>query len=301
MTGPTLDRRRNAFRPDLADGRLEGQVSAERFTSGVQKQVRQTAIPLRRAPDAMLGLDNEVLLGEVVTVFDEADGWAWAQLQRDGYVGYVPAAALSQEILTPTHRVQAPATFIYSQPDIKLTPLAQLSLNAVVTVTGLSDDARFAALATGGFVYGRHLAPIGDFAGDFVEVAEQLIHTPYLWGGRTRAGLDCSALVQLSLEAAGLPCPRDSDMAAADIGKPLPVPADLEGLSRGDLVFWTGHCGLMIDSVMLLHANGYHMATVIEPLSQVVRRYRKAGGGTNDDGLTITTIRRLARAGAAAT
>ena len=296
MTDPhkPLDRRRHAFRPDLADSRLAGKVASQRFIDGTRKQVRAFATPMRAAPDAAACYENEVLCGETVRVFDEAGGWAWVQLERDGYVGYVHAVVLSDEILPPTHRVKMPTTFVYPEPHIKRTPLGPLSINAFVTVT--AEDERFATLATGGHVIARHLSPIATFARDYVEVAETLIHTPYLWGGRTRAGLDCSGLVQLAFEAAGHACPRDGDMQAAEVGETVLVPHDLEGLTRGDLICWPGHVGLMIDSVMLLHANGHHMATVIEPLSQAARRIAKDATSTSARGKTITSIRRIVSA-----
>ncbi len=296
MTDPTtiIDARRHAFRPDLADVTLEGRVASERFVAGTPKQVRQFSIPLTLAPDAARGFASEVLHGETLSVFDEAGGWAWVQLDRDGYVGYVPASALSDEIVTPTHRVGSPATFVYAEPDIKRAPLGWLSLNAAVTVATAGE--RFAELSTGGHVIKRHLRAMSEPARDFVEVAETLVHTPYLWGGRTRAGVDCSGLVQLALEAAGHPCPRDSDMQEAELGAPVPVREDFDGLTRGDLVFWPGHVGVMIDAVMLLHANGHHMATVIEPLSLAARRIAKSGGGSSARGPAISSIRRLSLA-----
>jgi cell wall-associated NlpC family hydrolase len=244
------------------------------------------------APSDARGLDNEVVFGERVRVFDDAGGWAWVQLARDNYMGYVPAAALSGESVATTHRVKVPATFVYPEANIKSTPLGQLSLGAEVAVAGEGD--RFVPLATGGYVIARHLNATGIFARDFVEVAESLIHTPYLWGGRTRSGLDCSGLVQVALEAAGHACPRDSDMQASEVGETVLVPSDLEGLRRGDLIFWPGHVGLLIDSVMLLHANAFHMATVIEPLSQAVRRIAKGNTATGDRGQSISAIKRLA-------
>ena len=297
MTAPTkLDRRRNAFRPDLADKRLEDKVLSARFVDGVDRQVREPSVPLRKVPGVALGVENELLLGDIVSVFDDVGGWAWAQRKHDGYVGYLPASALSETIVAPTHRVKVPSTFIYAEPNIKLPPIALIGLNAQLHVSHRTDDDRFVALTGGGFVIGRHVAPVDAFARDFVEVAEQLIHTPYMWGGRTRRGLDCTGLIQIAMEAAGLACPRDSDMQAAEIGETVLVPFDLlsdvQGLNRGDLVYWPGHGGIMIDSVMLLHANGYHMATVIEPLTQVARRIKKSGGGTSATGPEISTIRR---------
>lgn len=293
LTTHTLDRRRHAYRPDLADVRLQGRVGSQRFVDGIVHQVRVPLAALRKAPDATLGYETEALLGEFVRVFDDADGWAWGQLERDGYVGYLQMDALSDTCVAPTHRISSPATFVYPEPSIKRPPVAQLSLNALVTAATPSVDDRFLALTGGGFVYARHARPVTTYARDFVEVAEHMVHTPYLWGGRSRLGLDCSGLVQLSLEAAGIACPRDSDMAAAELGDNVLVPADLEGLERGDVVYWPGHCGIMIDGVMLLHANGHHMSTVIEPLSQAVRRIRKAGGGSSATGPEISAIRRL--------
>lgn len=289
----SLDRRLHVFRPDLADKRLEGQVAAAKFVDGTTKQVRAPIAPMRKAPDAALGLENEALLGELVTVFEETGGWSWGQLQRDGYVGYFPSAALSADIHAATHRVRATATFIYPEPNIKRAPLAHLSLNAQLTAVREDASGRFLELATGGFVIARHVVPLDNCASDFVEIAEQLLYTPYLWGGRSRLGLDCSALVQLSLEAAGRDCPRDTDLAAAAIGEAVPVSNDLDDLKRGDIVYWPGHCGIMIDAVMLLHANGFHMATVIEPLSQAVRRIRKSASENNASGPEISTVRRL--------
>ncbi len=291
---PPLDRRRHAYRPDLADSRLQDKVASQNFVAATHKQVRAFALPMRAVPDVTAGYENEVLYGETVSVFEDAGGWAWVQLERDGYIGYVASAALSDELVEPTHRVKVPSTFVYPEAHIKRPPLGQLSLNAVVAVT--TDDDRFALLATGGYVIARHLSPLVTFARDYVDAAETLIHTPYLWGGRTHAGLDCSALVQLALETAGISCPRDTDMQAIEVGEPVPVPHDLEGLHRGDLVFWAGHVGVMIDGMMLLHANGHHMSTVIEPLSQAARRIAKDTGGISASGKAITAIRRIAPA-----
>ncbi|MCB1483476.1 MAG: C40 family peptidase, partial [Hyphomicrobiaceae bacterium] len=219
--GP-LDPRRNAYREDLAAKYLEGKVKAARFAEGVPAQVMRASVPLRRAPDYTRGFETEALYGEALTIYDEADGWAWVQLKRDQYVGYLPIDCLSPNVLPPTHRVQVLGTFIYPEPDIKTPPLQHLPLNAVLTVSETSD--KFAELTTGGFVPLRHVTTLSRTARDFVDIAERFIGTPYLWGGRTRIGLDCSGLVQLAMEAAGLDCPRDSDMQQADIGEAVLVP-----------------------------------------------------------------------------
>jgi cell wall-associated NlpC family hydrolase len=280
-----LDPRRHAWRADLAAEGLRGRVEAPRYAAGVARQVIRPAIALRREPQPSAGIDTEVLFGETITVFEASAGWAWGQLERDGYVGYVPADALTDNTIAPTHRVSAIGTFVYSAADIKAPPLMHLSLNAQLAVAERQE--LFSRLASGGFVVNRHISERGRYARDFVEIAERLIGTPYLWGGRTRIGLDCSGLVQLAMEAAGLACPRDSDMQQAELGSELLVPASLDGLQRGDLVFWRGHVGIMTDGLMMVHANAHHMAVVAEPLSVAVERIAKAGG-------PMTAVRRPA-------
>ncbi len=291
MTAP-LDKRVNAYRDDLADVRLEGRVTAKRFTEGTLAQVLPSVLPMRKGPAPERERINEALHGEHVRVFDwgSADqrGWAWIQLERDGYVGYAPASSLTTTIAETTHRITAPATWSYAAPDIKSPALMHFSLGCEVAVR--RADETFAELVSGSFVIARHLLEKTRTASDFVEMAERFIGTPYLWGGRSRLGLDCSGLLQLSLEAAGIAAPRDSDMQREALGTDLLIPADLEGLDRGDLVFWPGHVGIMVDGVMLLHANAHHMAVVIEPLPNAAGRIRKAGAD-------IRAIKRLAGLG----
>jgi cell wall-associated NlpC family hydrolase len=194
---PKLDWRRNIYRADLAAESLRGQVEATRFAMPEPRQVQRSAIPMRREPNPAAMLENEVLFGELVDVYDERDGWAWVQLARDRYAGYVPSDALATEPRAPTHRVSAAGTFVYTSADIKSSPLLLLSLNAMLTLTNVGE--RFSQLARGGYIITRHIAPVGKPALDFVEIAERFVGTPYLWGGRTRMGLDCSALVQIAM------------------------------------------------------------------------------------------------------
>jgi len=285
--GAPLDPRRNAFRPDLAAKSLEGKVEAAAYVEGAPHRVLRANVPLRKSPDVTNGLETEALFGELATVYHVADGWAWVQLARDGYVGYVPADTLSPQLVVPTHRVQALGTFVYPVPNIKTPPLLHLAMNSLIAV--LRSDETFSELVTGGFVVNRHVSPLDKFARDFVEVAERFIGTPYLWGGRTRIGIDCSGLVQTALQAAGIAGPRDSDMQMAELGETVLVPQDLEGLIRGDLVFWKGHVGIMADGVMLVHANAHHMMAVVEPLDVAAQRNAKAGS-------EIVAVRRLKRA-----
>lgn len=283
-TATLPDRRTHAWREDLAATELRGRVPAPRYVEPKAGRVAASILPLRRRPQASAPLDTEAVFGERLAVLDVAQGWAWVQLERDRYVGYVGADAISADLVAATHRVQALGTFVYPEPDIKAPPVMHLPLGAEIAVA--SEDDRFAWLVTGGCVVTRHITERSRHARDFVDVAERFIGTPYLWGGRTRVGLDCSGLVQISLEAAGFSCPRDSDMQQSALGTPVLVPDDLDGLQRGDLVFWPGHVGIMVDGVMLLHANAHHMSVAVEVLSTAVDRIRRAEG-------RITAIRRL--------
>jgi len=283
--GVLPDPRRHAYREDLADEKLRGLVTAGRYVTGEPRQVGAPSLPLRREPRFDATLDTEALLGEAVTLYDESEGWAWVQLAHDNYVGYMPSEGLINDVVPPTHRVSVLRTYVYPQPDGKSPPLALLSLNALVTAS--RTDGRFLALAGGGFVFARHAAPIGQVAPDFVAVATAFLGTPYLWGGRTSIGLDCSGLVQLSLEAAGYAAPRDADMQAAELGHAIDLRRGTE-LRRGDLVFWEGHVGIMTSGEDFLHANAFHMAVEVEPFAKARKRIKAAG-------YEVTCVRRLPR------
>jgi len=292
-----LDRRVTPARPDLAARRLEGRVAADRFVDGTPRRVVAASAPLHRAPRRDAPLDSELLCGDLVTVYEETiEGWAWAECALDGYVGYLPAEALGPAGPAPTHRVAALRTFRYPGPDLKLPALGHLSMGAALVVEREEErrGTRYAVLADGTAVIARHLEPADARAADFVAVAEQLVRTPYLWGGATSLGLDCSGLVQLSLRMAGIACPRDSDQQEAALGAPLslataPEDGRRSGLTRGDLLFWPGHVGLMLDDARLLHASGFHMEVVIEPVTEALPRIAAAGA-------PLRSVRRLAAA-----
>ena len=286
----SYDRRITPFRPDLADARLQGQVEAERFETGTVRRVVASSAALRRTPSPEAGYETEVIFGECVTVYDEHEGWAWGQLHTDGYVGYLSAEALGSADTAPTYKIAALRTFVYPGPSLKLPVSGHLTLNSQVAVAGMEGE--YARLATGGFVHIAHLAPLDAREPDFVAVAERFVGTPYLWGGRTSLGLDCSGLVQTALAAAGIAAPRDSDMQEESLGTQVEMRPDLSGLQRGDLVFWKGHVGVMLDAERLLHANGYAMATAVEPLAVAEERIRTKSYGP------ITSIRRLPALGA---
>lgn len=272
-----LERRLNAWRADLADDRLRGKVAAERFVEGRQAIVAAPVADIRSAPSSEAGMDSQLLLGDEVRVFEEAGGWSWMQAARDGYVGYVLSSTLAADLARPTHMVAAPRSFTYSRDDLKSPRVRTLSMGCGVTVTGWSENrgTRYAMLESGGAMVAGHLLPVGEFAGDYVAVAETLEHTPYLWGGTSGFGLDCSGLVQLSMRMAGIDVLRDTDMQERSVGTRVDSAA---GLKRGDLVFWKGHVAIMVDGHGVIHANGNTMLTSREPLAAALARIAPAYG-----------------------
>jgi cell wall-associated NlpC family hydrolase len=284
MSAASLDRRLTAARADLAAAHLRGLVDAPRYAEGQGMRIVAASAPLRRSPQVDAPLETEALFGEAVTVYDEGEGWAWAQLERDQYVGYLPEAVLGAPS-APTHRVAALRTHAYPGPAIKLPPRMALSLGAQLMIVGQDGD--FAVSDDGLYLWSRSLAELIAHEPDWVAVAERFIEAPYLWGGRTSEGIDCSGLVQTALATGGIVSPRDSDMQEAMLGEPVAIDDPSAPLARGDLIFWKGHVGIMRDPVTLLHANGWHMKTVSEPLAQARQRIAASGGGA------VTSIRRL--------
>jgi len=271
----TLDRRLNAFRPDLADSKLEGKVEAGRFVDARPAIVAVPVADLHRTPARDAGIDTQFLLGEKMRVLDVAKGWAWVQGERDSYVGYMPGSSLSFELdPAPTHRVTALRSYVFPEPELKKPPLASLSMGSLVTITGeeVRRNTRYALLPGGAAMPAVHVAPLGETAPDFVAVAERFLHAPYLWGGTSGFGVDCSGLVQLAMLMAGCTVLRDTDMQEASIGDPLETGGDYSNLRRGDLVFWKGHVGIMTDAENLLHANGSTMSVALETLSAAIAR-----------------------------
>lgn len=277
-----FDRRLTPARSDLAASYLKGQVEADCFKDGAPMEVRECIVDLRRDPRPDSSVDTQVLFGEGVQVYDEEEGWVWVQLHNDQYVGWIAANTLWSKLSRPTHRVCVPRTFIYPGPSIKLPPLQALPLGAEIEIVEARGD--FLMTTNSCFIYGAHLAPIGGNNPDFVAVAEKFLNAPYLWGGKSWMGIDCSGLVQVSLLMSGYKAPRDSDMQEMQLGKPID---NHTALQRGDLIFWKGHVGIMRDEVTLLHANGSHMLVSSEPLSLVKDRNLQAGAGE------ITSYRRL--------
>ena len=277
-----LDPRLHPFREDLAAAYLRDRVAAPRYVEGLRSQVTKGIVDLRRAPRDEARLDSQLLYGEEVNVYDEAGGWAWVQSAGDGYVGYVAAAALTDRVAAPTHSLAALRSYLFTEPALKSPALDLLSMASPLAVVEERQD--FARLAGGGWVFGSHLAPLGETAADYVETALAFRGAPYLWGGRSSVGLDCSALVQIALARSGIFALRDTRMQEEILGEPLEPGA---AVLRGDLVFLPDHVAIAVDPETVVHATALHMAVAVEPLGQLEARTRKANNGRG-----ITAIRR---------
>jgi len=282
-----FDRRITPWRDEVAAKHLEGKVKAARFVEGRVMELIAPEAPLRREPRSDAPLDTEALKGERVTVYDaDPEGWSWCQLE-DGYVGWLPTAALAPPGPAPTHKVAALHTFVFSGPSIKSPPLEILPFGAKLNIVEIRERMAITLSGgqlSGGYVPATHLKPIADNEPDFVAVAERFVGAPYLWGGKTMLGIDCSGLVQLALSACGIACPRDSDMQERALGTMTDRSAS--GLARGDLIFWPGHVAIARDRHSLVHANAFHVATAVEPAAEAIGRIRAAGS-------EITSVRRL--------
>ncbi len=282
-----FDPRVTPFRADLAAKFLEGKVPARRYVEGRDFEVIAPQAPLRHEPRPDAPLLTEALKGERVTIYDtNEEGWAWGQLAADNYVGWLPSVALAPTGASPTHKVASLRTFAFPGPSIKLPPVEAFPFGAKLAIARSED--RMAVTTAGFYVPAIHLKPVGDNEADFVAAAERFTGVPYLWGGKTALGLDCSGLVQIALSACGVSCPRDTDMQERALGKAVGDGLHHADLKRGDLVFWQGHVAVVRDAANFLHANAFHMAVAVEPIADAIARIRATSS-------EITGVRRLGR------
>ncbi|MFA5040092.1 MAG: NlpC/P60 family protein [Bdellovibrionales bacterium] len=270
----TLDPRINAFRNDIADESLRDAVKAGKYIQPVLRQCLSGILPMLDSPHQDAPQVSQIRYGEFLDVFEtRKDGFLWVQNRMDRRVGYVPnTGSFGDSISMMSNRVTALRTFVYPEPDIKSPPFDELTLGSFVSISGKKNG--LVELVSGGFVHESHIMAT-EFANtsDYVFTAGRLLHTPYLWGGRTPKGIDCSGLVQLSLEMAGIDSPRDSDLQCAAFGKPLDTHWRDFSWSRGDLVFFPDHVGIMTSNDHIIHANAsFTMDVIVEPLADLVAR-----------------------------
>lgn len=235
-----------------------------------QARIIRPVVDLLRQPDG--SRDRQLLFGDSVTIEEELDGWSKIKASKDGYEGWLPTDRLGP-IEPQTHWIIAGSTHAYEKPDIKSRDLTSLSFGSRIRV--LSEEDRFMETALG-FIPAVHAVPAYSQLADPVAAAELFLGTPYLWGGNSRFGLDCSGLVQAALLACGIPCPGDSGDQEREVGELVPAG---EPARRGDLLFWKGHVAWVAAGNLLLHANAYHMAVALEPMDQAIARIAAQGDG----------------------
>jgi cell wall-associated NlpC family hydrolase len=266
-----LDPRLTPARDDLAASWLRDQVKAPKYVDPKRSTISVPVASVYRSPDKNQAIETEFLFGEAIDVYDHDSKWAWVQSVTDGYVGYIPTDHLTATDHAPTHRVTNIGTFVYPSATYKMTPQRSLSYGSAVSVASEKDG--MSLLATGGYVPTAHLAPLEFHGDEIVAEAFRFLGIPYLWGGRSHVGLDCSALIQLVLQACNYKAPRDSDLQEKHLGRPI----DREDVQGGDLVFFRGHVGLMVDDSTLIHANDRAMAVSIDDLDEYIRWRTKNG------------------------
>ncbi|MFD2208028.1 C40 family peptidase [Kiloniella antarctica] len=281
MSDP-FDLRLHPIRDDLVAEYLREKVTCNKYSRGQAAQIIVGKSSLRRSPENQSPLDSELLFGEKLTVYDERNGWAWVQNAKDSYVGYIHSLDISKEVRPTTHRVHALRTYVYPQPNMKSPPLDLLSIESVLSV--IQVEGNFSQIQGGGWVFSAHITPQNLIADNHIMVAKRFLGTPYLWGGKTSVGIDCSGLIQVSLSACGITAQRDASMQEKTLG----IPVNSEQTTEGDLIYWPGHVAIALDKTMAIHATANSMDVTIEPIAHITERVEMETGGTG-----ITAIKRV--------
>ena len=271
-----MDRRLTPATTRIAHSSLRGRMDAPAYTDGQTLRLSAPVSDLLRSPGG--ARDRQLLLGDAFTVIDRDAGHAFGFAVKDGYCGWLTETSLA-DIPAPTHWLCVPASHLYPEPRVQARERANLSLGAQVTVLAMGDKW---AETPGGFIPAPHLRDLGDWASDPVAVAESLLGTPYLWGGNSRSGIDCSGLAQIAHAACGITIPGDSDLQQV-VGSPLTE----DGHQRGDLIFWKGHVAMIVDEARLIHANGHTMSVAYEGIADAIARILAQENGQ------VTARRRL--------
>ena len=271
MNGSVFDPREYAYKADLAADYMRGLICSQKFSVGEVFQVKINVASLKKFPDQSSEQVSELLFGEGIIIYEILNGWAWGQSQTDGYVGYVSMDHISSKSRENTHEVTALRAFVYKQPDIKAPTITCLSMASQLSIT--DSKGLFAYVDHLGWIFEKSIRTLGGVESDFVSIAKKFIGTPYLWGGRSSFGIDCSGLVQLSLRRVGVLCPRDTDQQSSSVGSP--INGKITKLLRGDLIYMNGHVAIMVDPHTILHANAFHMSVELESLDGFLSRLKQ--------------------------
>lgn len=273
-----MDRRLTPANKRVADPSMRSKWPGVTYVDPTPYAIHWPMVDLMSAPEGHR--DRQLLFGETVDVYEKHEGWAFIRAVKDGYVGYVPQSSLLQ-MPEASHRIASAASHVYDKPNFKARDLMRLShgcqLHALDVVDGFVQIAE-------GFVPEVHCVSIDERQPDPVTEAKLFLDTPYLWGGNSRFGIDCSGLIQAAFLACGIPCPGDSDMQAETLGYELP---EEEPVQRNDLLFWKGHVALVVNSARIIHANAHHMTVTYEDLDTAIDRIAAQGDGP------VTTRRRV--------